>query len=46
MVHPILFHLGPLTVRFYGLMYVIALLVGILLLRIEAKRRHLPVEHG
>ncbi|MCZ6872824.1 MAG: prolipoprotein diacylglyceryl transferase [bacterium] len=43
-MHPILFRLGPLTIRFYGLMYVIALLVAIFLLRIEAKRRHLPVE--
>jgi phosphatidylglycerol:prolipoprotein diacylglycerol transferase len=43
-VHPILFRLGPLTVRFYGLMYVIALLVGIYLLRLEAKRRGLPSE--
>jgi phosphatidylglycerol:prolipoprotein diacylglycerol transferase len=43
-VHPILFRLGPLAVRFYGLMYVTALLVGILLLRLEAKRRGLPSE--
>jgi phosphatidylglycerol:prolipoprotein diacylglycerol transferase len=44
MVHPIFFRLGPLTIRFYGLMYVIALLVAIFLLRVEAKRRHLPVD--
>jgi phosphatidylglycerol:prolipoprotein diacylglycerol transferase len=31
-----------LTVRFYGLMYVMALLVAIGLLRLEAKRRGLP----
>jgi phosphatidylglycerol:prolipoprotein diacylglycerol transferase len=43
-VHPILLRLGPLTIRYYGLMYVIALLVGIWLLRLEAKRRGLPPE--
>ena len=41
-MHPVLFHLGPLTVRFYGLMYVLALLVAVLLLSLEAKRRGLP----
>ena len=41
-MHPVLFQLGPLTVRFYGLMYVLALLVAVLLLRLEAKRRGLP----
>lgn len=43
-MYPILFRLGPFTVRFYGLMYVLALLVGIYLLRLEAKRRGLPPE--
>jgi phosphatidylglycerol:prolipoprotein diacylglycerol transferase len=43
-VHPVLFQLGPFTVRYYGLMYVLALLVGIILLRLEAKRRGLPPE--
>lgn len=42
-MHPVLFRLGPFTVRYYGLMYVIALLVGIYLLRLEARRRELPV---
>src|SRR5437667_142753 len=41
-VHPILFRIGPFALRFYGLMYVTALLMGIWLLRIEARRRHLP----
>lgn len=41
-MHPILFQLGPFTLRFYGLMYVIALLLGIWLLRLDAKRRGLP----
>ena len=43
-MHPVLFQLGPLKMRFYGLMYVLALLVGIVLLRLEAKRRGLPPE--
>lgn len=43
-MHPILFQFGPLTIRYYGLMYVLALLVGIWLLRLEAKRRGLPPE--
>lgn len=43
-MHPILLQLGPLTIRFYGLMYVMALLVSIYLLRLEAKRRGLPAE--
>jgi len=43
-VQPILFRLGPVAIRFYGLMYVLALLVGIWLFRLEAKRRGLPPE--
>jgi phosphatidylglycerol:prolipoprotein diacylglycerol transferase len=43
-VHPILFRVGPFAVRFYGLMYVTALFVGIALLRLEAKRRDIPSE--
>ena len=41
-MHPIVFRVGPFAVRFYGLMYVTALLVGIWLLSLEAKRRGLP----
>jgi phosphatidylglycerol:prolipoprotein diacylglycerol transferase len=43
-VHPVLFSVGPFSVRFYGLMYVLALLMGIYLLRLEAQRRGLPSE--
>ena len=43
-MHPELFRLGPLVVRYYGLMYVVALLMGVILLRLEAKRRGLPPE--
>ncbi len=43
-VHPVLFQLGPFAVRFYGLMYVLALLTAIVLLRLEAKRRGIVPE--
>lgn len=43
-MHPVVFQIGPFAIRFYGLMYVTALLVGIWLLRLEAKRRGLPQE--
>ncbi len=43
-VHPILLQVGPIAIRFYGLMYVAALLMGIWLLRTEAERRGLLPE--
>lgn len=43
-MRPIWFYLGPIPIRFYGLMYVTALLTSIWLLRLEAKRRGLPPE--
>ena len=43
-MHPEVLRIGPLVIRFYGLMYVLALLVGIWLLKLEAKRRGLPSE--
>ncbi len=36
---PVLFKLGPFEVRFYGLMYVVAIVVGSLLIRKEVKRK-------
>ena len=38
-MHPGLFRLGPLEIRFYGLMYVIAIIVGIVLMRREVERK-------
>lgn len=38
-MHPILFKIGPLEVRFYGLMYVVAILVGLYLIKKEVKRK-------
>lgn len=43
-MHPIFLHIGPIAIRFYGLMYVTALLMGIWWLRLEAKRRGFPQE--
>jgi len=42
-VHPVLVQLGPLTIRYYGLMYVIAFVLGFFLVAREAKRRGLSL---
>jgi phosphatidylglycerol:prolipoprotein diacylglycerol transferase len=42
-VRPVLVQLGPLTIRYYGLMYVIAFVVGFILLAREARRRGLAL---
>ena len=42
-MHPILVQIGPLTIRYYGLMYVIAIAVGFFLLVKENRRRRLPL---
>jgi phosphatidylglycerol:prolipoprotein diacylglycerol transferase len=38
-MHPILVQLGPITIRYYGLMYVIAITLGLFILSREAKRK-------
>lgn len=40
-MHPILFKFGPITIRYYGLMYVIAFFIGIFLLKKEVKRKEI-----
>jgi phosphatidylglycerol:prolipoprotein diacylglycerol transferase len=40
-MHPVLVTIGPIEIRYYGLMYVIAILVGIILLRREVARREI-----
>ncbi len=40
-MHPILFKYGPIEIRFYGLMYVIAILVGSYLIKHEVRRKKL-----
>ena len=40
---PIIFQIGPFALRWYGLMYVAAVLVGVWLAGKEAERRKLPI---
>lgn len=42
-MHPILFKLGPLEIRFYGLMYLLAILLSIYLIGKEAERKGIPL---
>lgn len=42
-MHPILFKLGPLEIRFYGLMYLLAILLSIYLIQKDAQRKGIPV---
>lgn len=38
-MHPILFEYGPIQIRFYGLMYVVAIIVGSILIKGEVRRK-------
>ncbi|MCK4739745.1 MAG: prolipoprotein diacylglyceryl transferase [Deltaproteobacteria bacterium] len=38
-MHPILISFGPIEIRYYGLMYVVAIIVGSYLLKSEVKRK-------
>ena len=40
-MHPTLVRIGPVEIRYYGLMYVIAIVVGIILLRREIPRKQI-----
>ena len=40
---PILFEIGPIVIRYYGVMYVVNIFVAIYLVRIEAKRKGLEM---
>ncbi len=42
-MHPVLVKLGPVEIRYYGLMYVIGIIVGIILVRREVGRKDLPL---
>ncbi len=42
-MHPVLFKIGPFEIRFYGLMYVCAILLSIYILHNEAKRKGIPL---
>jgi phosphatidylglycerol:prolipoprotein diacylglycerol transferase len=42
-MHPVLIEIGPLSIRYYGLMYVIGIVVAIFLIRSEVRRKQLPL---
>lgn len=42
-MHPVLIDFGPVAIRFYGLMYVIAILVGSVLIRKEVERKKIAL---
>ena len=42
-MHPILLQVGPITIRYYGLMYVIAISFGFFLLSKEVRRKQLEL---
>lgn len=43
-MHPIAFTVGPFTVRYYGLMYVIAIVAAIFLTKVEVNRKKLNLK--
>ncbi|RKX94627.1 MAG: prolipoprotein diacylglyceryl transferase [Spirochaetes bacterium] len=42
-MHPVLVKIGTIEIRYYGLMYVIGIVVGLILLRKEVERKRLPI---
>ena len=42
-MHPVLFKIGPLEIRFYGLMYLLAILLSVYLISKDAKRKGIPL---
>lgn len=42
-MHPVLFELGPLQVRFYGLMYVVAIITASYIINSEVRRKRIPL---
>jgi phosphatidylglycerol:prolipoprotein diacylglycerol transferase len=40
-MHPVLISIGPVEIRFYGLMYVVAIVVGYFLVKSEARRKNM-----
>ncbi|MDO8578748.1 MAG: prolipoprotein diacylglyceryl transferase [Dehalococcoidales bacterium] len=43
-IDPILIHIGPLTIRWYGLMYVVGIIVGLLVVQPYAKAKGLTTD--
>jgi phosphatidylglycerol:prolipoprotein diacylglycerol transferase len=44
-MHPILFEIGPLQIRFYGLMYAIAITCGLYIIRREVRRQQISLSN-
>jgi len=42
-MHPVFFTIGPIQIRFYGLMYVLAIVVGYFLLKSEVRRKEMDL---
>jgi phosphatidylglycerol:prolipoprotein diacylglycerol transferase len=42
-MHPVLIEIGPLSIRYYGLMYVVGIIAAIFLIRSEVRRKGLPL---
>jgi len=42
-MHPILFELGPLQIRFYGLMYAVAITCALYIIRQEVRRKNISL---
>jgi phosphatidylglycerol:prolipoprotein diacylglycerol transferase len=42
-MHPVLIAMGPVQIRFYGLMYVVAIVVGYYLLKREVRRKEISL---
>ncbi|MEN6369256.1 MAG: prolipoprotein diacylglyceryl transferase [Thermotogota bacterium] len=42
-MHPILVEIGPITIRYYGLMYIVAIAVGFWLLTREVRRKEIAL---
>lgn len=42
-MHPVLIELGPFSLRFYGLMYAIGIVLAMVMLPREVRRKGLPL---
>jgi len=43
-MHPVLIEIGPLSIRYYGLMYVLGIIAAIFLIRSEVRRKGLSFD--
>ena len=42
-MHPVLFEIGPLQIRFYGLMYALGIICALYMIRKEVQRKKIPL---